>query len=170
MLAPSPAVSTSSLASIKANADSNVRDKVAALVSNATTISENKIKADIDKQRQEDMQVLANRFNKQKDIFAKEQQEKPTFETQKVQTSQPTTSSHHVKAKAPAVPFVGGSNYVRPPPPPPPPPPPAPINVGLNKMNTLTTKRRSRKLLKKKTFTHSKKNKKFYFFFSQIVH
>lgn len=63
--------STSTGTVVKTFADSKVRDKVNALV-NATTA--NAIKDDIRKQREEDLQVLANRFNKQKDFLNQQQQ------------------------------------------------------------------------------------------------
>ncbi|KAL9916206.1 anillin-like isoform 1-T1 [Glossina fuscipes fuscipes] len=57
------AVSSSNLLLNKCSTDRNVRAKVAALMQAS---NENKIKDDIRKQREEDMQVLSNRFNKQK--------------------------------------------------------------------------------------------------------
>lgn len=45
--------------------ESKVRDKVNALINAA---AENNIKDDIKKQREEDLQLLANRYNKQKGI------------------------------------------------------------------------------------------------------
>lgn len=54
------------ISSVKTFADGKVRDKVNALV-NAS--SANTIKDDIRKQREEDLQVLAQRFNKQKDFL-----------------------------------------------------------------------------------------------------
>ncbi|KAH8371174.1 hypothetical protein KR093_006388, partial [Drosophila rubida] len=80
-------------------AESKLRDKVAALVASAQSSAENRIK-DIDRQRQEDMQIIANRFNKQKEIFNVE----------------PIVTAP-VAAAAPTV-----SRVVRPMPPPPPPP------------------------------------------------
>ncbi|KAL9913764.1 anillin-like isoform 3-T5 [Glossina fuscipes fuscipes] len=59
------AVSSSNLLLNKCNTDRNVRAKVAALMQAS---NENKIKDDIRKQREEDMQVLSNRFNKQKEL------------------------------------------------------------------------------------------------------
>ncbi|KAL7735410.1 hypothetical protein ACLKA6_019529 [Drosophila palustris] len=84
----------------KPKAESKVRDKVAALVASAQSSAENRIK-DIDRQRQEDMQIIANRFNKQKEIFHTE-----------------TTTTSIVSAPAPPA----ASKVVRPMPPPPPPP------------------------------------------------
>uniref|UniRef100_A0A1B0FC10 PH domain-containing protein n=1 Tax=Glossina morsitans morsitans TaxID=37546 RepID=A0A1B0FC10_GLOMM len=59
------AVSSSNLLLNKCNTERNVRAKVAALIQAS---NENKIKDDIRKQREEDMQVLSNRFNKQKEL------------------------------------------------------------------------------------------------------
>ncbi|KAL9921524.1 anillin-like isoform 2-T3 [Glossina fuscipes fuscipes] len=59
------AISSSNLLLNKCNTDRNVRAKVAALMQAS---NENKIKDDIRKQREEDMQVLSNRFNKQKEL------------------------------------------------------------------------------------------------------
>ncbi|EDW09165.1 anillin [Drosophila mojavensis] len=78
--------------------ESKLRDKVAALVASAQSSAENRIK-DIDRQRQEDMQIIANRFNKQKELL--------------------TTVAAPV-APPPAPPV--SSKVVRPMPPPPPPP------------------------------------------------
>ncbi|XP_029408021.2 anillin isoform X4 [Bactrocera dorsalis] len=52
----------------KPSNESKLREKVAALVSNTCTMAESKIKSDIQKQRKNDMQVIANRFHKQKYI------------------------------------------------------------------------------------------------------
>ncbi|ALC42031.1 scra [Drosophila busckii] len=52
-----------------AKPESKLRDKVAALVASAQFATENRIK-DIDRQRQEDMQIIAQRFNKQKEVVA----------------------------------------------------------------------------------------------------
>ncbi|EDW61530.1 anillin isoform X2 [Drosophila virilis] len=82
--------------------ESKLRDKVAALVASAQSSAENRIK-DIDRQRQEDMQIIANRFNKQKDLL----------------TPQTTTATAQ-PAPVPAPPVA--SKVVRPMPPPPPPP------------------------------------------------
>ncbi|XP_030559837.1 anillin isoform X1 [Drosophila novamexicana] len=82
--------------------ESKLRDKVAALVASAQSSAENRIK-DIDRQRQEDMQIIANRFNKQKDLL----------------TPQTTTAAAQ-PAPVPAPPVA--SKVVRPMPPPPPPP------------------------------------------------
>jgi len=84
----------------KPKPESKLRDKVAALVASAQSSAENRIK-DIDRQRQEDMQIIANRFNKQKEIFQTE-----------------TTTTPIVTAPAPPA----ASKVVRPMPPPPPPP------------------------------------------------
>lgn len=84
---------------VKLKPESKLRDKVAALVASAQSSAENRIK-DIDRQRQEDMQIIANRFNKQKDLFQTE-----------------TTAPPPIVTAPPAV-----SKVVRPMPPPPPPP------------------------------------------------
>ncbi|EDW02218.1 GH21874 [Drosophila grimshawi] len=81
--------------------ESKLRDKVAALVASAQTSAENRIK-DIDRQRQEDMQIIANRFNKQKEIISTA-----------VAASATTT---------PAAADAAPGKVVRPMPPPPPPP------------------------------------------------
>lgn len=56
------------LKSSKPSNQSKLREKVAALISNTSTMAESKIKSDIQKQRDDDMQVIANRFHKQKYI------------------------------------------------------------------------------------------------------
>ncbi|KPU76499.1 uncharacterized protein Dana_GF13186, isoform B [Drosophila ananassae] len=96
------AASTTVAAVAKPKPENKLRDKVAALVASAQSSAENRIK-DIDRQRQEDMQIIANRFNKQKELFE----------------TQPTAAP----APAPAaVPAPVASKVVRPMPPPPPPP------------------------------------------------
>ncbi|XP_060652366.1 LOW QUALITY PROTEIN: anillin [Drosophila nasuta] len=85
--------------------ESKLRDKVAALVASAQSSAENRIK-DIDRQRQEDMQIIANRFNKQKEIF--------NVEPIVVAPTAPPAPSPYAAAAA--------SRVVRPMPPPPPPP------------------------------------------------
>lgn len=103
----------------KPKPENKLRDKVAALVASAQSSAENRIK-DIDRQRQEDMQIIANRFNKQKELFE----------------TQPTAAP----APAPAaVPAPVASKVVRPMPPPPPPP-----IAGLSPA-LASSKRRSRK-------------------------
>ncbi|XP_023177794.2 anillin isoform X2 [Drosophila hydei] len=77
--------------------ESKLRDKVAALVASAQSSAESRIK-DIDRQRQEDMQIIANRFNKQKELL--------------------TIAAPVAPPPAPPV----SSKVVRPMPPPPPPP------------------------------------------------
>ncbi|KAM7342232.1 anillin, actin binding protein isoform 2-T3 [Cochliomyia hominivorax] len=67
---------------VKTFVDCKVRDKVNALV-NATTA--NTIKEDIKKQREEDLQVLANRFNKQKDFLTQQ----PTISNKRMPTPPP---------------------------------------------------------------------------------
>ena len=52
--------------------ESKVRDKVNALINAAC---ENHIKDDVKRQREEDLQLLANRYNKQKDIFANQKKQ-----------------------------------------------------------------------------------------------
>lgn len=107
--------------------ESKLKDKVAALVASAQSNAENRIK-DIDRQRQEDMQIIANRFNKQKDLFATETA---------VATAPPAPAppAAPTKAAAPAPPALPGK-VVRPMPPPPPPP---------MASSSATSKRRSRK-------------------------
>ncbi|XP_017014889.2 anillin isoform X1 [Drosophila takahashii] len=92
------AAATTVVAATKAKPESKLRDKVAALVANAQSSAETRIK-DIDRQRQEDMQIISNRFNKQKELF----------------DSQPAPAAARAPAPAP-------SKVVRPMPPPPPPP------------------------------------------------
>ena len=96
--------------------ESKLRDKVAALVASAQSSAENRIK-DIDRQRQEDMLIIANRFNKQKDLFAPQ-----------------STAAATTRIQAPAPPLPVTNKVVRPMPPPPPPP-----------MASVSSKRRSRK-------------------------
>ncbi|TMW39216.1 hypothetical protein DOY81_015704, partial [Sarcophaga bullata] len=57
---------------VRAVMESKVRDKVNALINAAC---ENHIKEDIKRQREEDLQLLANRYNKQKGIFADQKKE-----------------------------------------------------------------------------------------------
>ncbi|XP_017108403.2 anillin isoform X2 [Drosophila bipectinata] len=94
------AASTTLAVAAKPKPENKLKDKVAALVASAQSSAENRIK-DIDRQRQEDMQIIANRFNKQKELF----------ETQQT-----------APVPAPAVPAPVVSKVVRPMPPPPPPP------------------------------------------------
>ncbi|XP_037947352.1 anillin-like [Teleopsis dalmanni] len=116
---------------IKSNVgDCKVRDKVAALVANAKTISESKIKADIYKQRQEDMQILANRANQQKELFEKNMEIESNTKTVSA-----GVQSEFIKNKTAAL--IAASSVVRPSPPPPPPPMPKFVS------NQLTAKRRS---------------------------
>lgn len=104
--------------------ENKLKDKVAALVASAQSSAENRIK-DIDRQRQEDMQIIANRFNKQKDLFA----------TETSVASAPAPPAVLTPSAAPAPPLPG--KVVRPMPPPPPPP-----------MASASSKRRSRKDVK----------------------
>jgi len=62
------AAATTVVATTKPKPENKLRDKVAALVANAQSSAETRIK-DIDRQRQEDMQIISNRFNKQKELF-----------------------------------------------------------------------------------------------------
>ncbi|XP_022223661.2 anillin isoform X2 [Drosophila obscura] len=94
----------SAVASHKPKPESKLRDKVAALVANAQSSAESRIK-DIDRQRQEDMQIIANRFNKQKELFV----------------PQPAARATATPASA-SVPVTVPSKVARPMPPPPPPP------------------------------------------------
>ncbi|KQS70940.1 anillin isoform X1 [Drosophila erecta] len=96
------AAATNVVAATKPKPESKLRDKVAALVANAQSSAETRIK-DIDRQRQEDMQIISNRFNKQKELF----------------DIQPSVSSGAAQARPPA---PAPSKVVRPMPPPPPPP------------------------------------------------
>ncbi|XP_037827821.1 anillin isoform X2 [Lucilia sericata] len=85
---------------VKTFVDSKVRDKVTALV-NATTGST--IKDDIKKQREEDLQLIANRFNKQKD-FLNQQQQFPTPTNKSMPTPPPppppmSTNTTNITAK-----------------------------------------------------------------------
>ncbi|XP_017078605.1 anillin isoform X2 [Drosophila eugracilis] len=119
------AAATTVVAAPKPKPESKLRDKVAALVANAQSSAETRIK-DIDRQRQEDMQIISNRFNKQKELF----------------DIQPAVSSAPAPARAPApapprVPAPPSSKVVRPMPPPPPPP------IAGFSPALATTKRRS---------------------------
>ncbi|EDX06042.1 GD10494 [Drosophila simulans] len=96
------AAATTVVAATKPKPESKLRDKVAALVANAQSSAETRIK-DIDRQRQEDMQIISNRFNKQKELF----------------DIQPSDSSGAAQTRPPA---PAPSRVVRPMPPPPPPP------------------------------------------------
>ncbi|XP_017027461.1 anillin isoform X2 [Drosophila kikkawai] len=111
------AATTVSAAAAKPKPENKLRDKVAALVANAQSSSENRFK-EIDRQRQEDMQIISNRFNKQKELFDIQQ------------------SASVVPAPVPA-PAPAPSRLVRPMPPPPPPP-----TVGLSPASA-SSKRRS---------------------------
>ncbi|XP_017145753.2 anillin-like isoform X2 [Drosophila miranda] len=93
----------SDVAAQKPKPENKLRDKVATLVANAQSSAESRIK-DIDRQRQEDMQVIANRFNKQKELFV------------------PQSAAKATPAPASASVPVTVSKPVRPMPPPPPPP------------------------------------------------
>ncbi|XP_016989741.2 anillin isoform X2 [Drosophila rhopaloa] len=98
------AAATTVVAAAKPKTENKLRDKVAALVANAQSCAETRIK-DIDRQRQEDMQIISNRFNKQKELFDNQ------------------TAGSSVPAPAPArAPAPAPSKVVRPMPPPPPPP------------------------------------------------
>lgn len=130
------AVPTSS----KSLAESSVRDKVAALAASASTISENKIIAEIHKQRQEDMQILANRFNKHREAFGKgdaEQQReiKDILITAQTSSKPKVTSPGNGSLKQ-------RSALVRPSPPPPPPPLPQ-VKTNSVAGTLLSAKRRS---------------------------
>ncbi|XP_020803866.1 anillin isoform X2 [Drosophila serrata] len=101
----------------KPKPENKLRDKVAALVANAQSSAENRVK-EIDRQRQEDMQIISNRFNKQKELF----------------DIQPSASIVPTPVPAPA---PAPSRLVRPMPPPPPPP-----IAGLSPVSS-SSKRRS---------------------------
>ncbi|KAI8037288.1 anillin isoform X1 [Drosophila gunungcola] len=100
------AAATTVVAATKPKTENKLRDKVAALVANAQSSAETRIK-DIDRQRQEDMQIISNRFNKQKELF----------DNQSAASSVPAPAPARAPAPAPAP-----SKAVRPMPPPPPPP------------------------------------------------
>lgn len=82
---------------VKTFADSKVRDKVTALV-NASTGST--IKDDIRKQREEDLQLLANRFNRQKD-FLNQQQQLPNKNLPTPPPPPPPMSANSSKRRSP---------------------------------------------------------------------
>ncbi|XP_068144825.1 anillin isoform X1 [Drosophila tropicalis] len=103
-----------------AKPENKLRDKVAALVANAQSTAESRIK-DIDRQRQEDMQIIANRFNKQKDAFT-------------LATAPPPPAA----IPAPTVASVKISRPM----PPPPPPPTAGLVHNTNKICSITSSKR----------------------------
>lgn len=99
------------LKSSKPSSENKLREKVAALVSKTSTISEGKIRSDIQKQRHEDMQVIANRFHKQKNIN----------ENNEDMMEVPVTKESLLN-----VPNMKNTNIAPTHPPSPPPPPPMP--------------------------------------------
>ncbi|XP_016958365.1 anillin isoform X2 [Drosophila biarmipes] len=103
------AAATTVVAASKAKPENKLRDKVAALVANAQSSAETRIK-DIDRQRQEDMQIISNRFNKQKELFDIQ----PAVTSAPAAARPPAPDPPRAPAPAPKV--------VRPMPPPPPPP------------------------------------------------
>ncbi|XP_037717764.1 anillin isoform X2 [Drosophila subpulchrella] len=104
------AAATTVVAATKPKPENKLRDKVAALVANAQSSAETRIK-DIDRQRQEDMQIISNRFNKQKELFDIQ----PAVTSAPAPTRPPAPDPPRAPAPAP-------SKVVRPMPPPPPPP------------------------------------------------
>ncbi|XP_073844612.1 anillin, actin binding protein [Musca autumnalis] len=106
---------------VKTKTESKLRDKVAAIF--GSTQSENKIKEDIRKQREEDMQVLANRFNKQKEIFAQQQQQQQHTSTKDQELKE---LAQQAQVKAAAASLITSASSTRPQATPPPPPPPMP--------------------------------------------
>ncbi|XP_005179020.1 anillin [Musca domestica] len=115
---------------VKTKPESKLRDKVAAIF--GSTQSENKIKEDIRKQREEEMQLLANRFNKQKEIFSQQQQQQQQTSS-KDQELKELARQAQVKAAAASLITSSSSRPHAPPPPP-------PMPTGGNQQ---TTKRRS---------------------------
>jgi len=121
------AAATTVVAATKPKPENKLRDKVAALVANAQSSAETRIK-DIDRQRQEDMQIISNRFDKQKELFDIQ----PAVTSAPAPTRPPAPDPPRAPAPAP-------SKVVRPMPPPPPPP-----IAGLSPA-LASSKRRSRK-------------------------
>ncbi|XP_013098884.2 anillin [Stomoxys calcitrans] len=119
---------------VKSKTDNKLRDKVAAIFGAAS--SENKIKEDIRKQREEEMQLLANRFNKQKQ-FAQNQQ-KHQHATDKDQKSHEVPQQSQFTTVAQRTSRSSASPQ-RPQTHPPPPPPLPPAGA----VHSQTTKRRS---------------------------
>ncbi|XP_054738655.1 anillin isoform X2 [Anastrepha obliqua] len=105
----------------KPSSENKLRGKVAALTATTVTMAESKIKAEIQKQRQEDMQVLAKRFNKQKEVFEKNEEQSVQSETLQMQSCV-VPSTKHTITSAPRQLHT------------PPPPPPMPkIILDVNK-------------------------------------
>ncbi|XP_075166012.1 anillin, actin binding protein isoform X2 [Haematobia irritans] len=115
---------------VKTKTDNKLRDKVAAIF--GATSSENRIKEDIRKQREEEMQLLANRFNKQKEIFSQSQQQQGSPK------DQDSRLAHHSQVKTTVMAAEVNTTLQRPHALPPPPPPPLPPSG-----HSQTTKRRS---------------------------
>lgn len=131
---------------VKPKTDNKLKDKVAAIFGHNS--SENKIKEDIRKQREEEMQLLANRFNKQKEIFAQSQQQQSQGSS-KDHEHRELPQQSHVKAAAASLMNAanssgGTSSRSQALPLPPPPPMPTPTNAASGGASQ-TTKRRSRK-------------------------
>ncbi|CAD7014634.1 unnamed protein product [Ceratitis capitata] len=78
----------------KVNSESKLREKVAALASSTSTIAESKIKADIQKQRQEDMKIISNRFQSHKNIFSQDEKQNLQMEVPKTQMKKTSASLH----------------------------------------------------------------------------
>ncbi|XP_067633050.1 anillin [Eurosta solidaginis] len=110
------------LLSSKPSGETKLREKVAAFISSSSTMSENKIKADIQKQRQEDMRILANRFNKPKHIFGNTDEQNIQLD---IVSAQPKTLNSNLTA------ISASSSH---PPTPPPPPPPMPQAACISKI------------------------------------
>lgn len=91
-------------------AGNSIRSTVAALMSNATTLSESQIAADIRKQREKEMNVLLNRYNQ------------PTNEVDFVTNVTPPPAIEHNSSKSEVIKKVKK-------PAPPPPAPPMPTNL-----------------------------------------
>lgn len=143
------------IAVVKSNADTKVRNKVAALVANASsTISENRIKAEITKQRQEDMQVIANRFNKQKEQFQKHAKEESSDEDDDYIVDNSAKSASQLLKENKTIKVGDSSSMI-----PPPPPPPMPTNINSQKRrspgNAIDEVKRARKSNEKKSTASS---------------
>ncbi|XP_054741156.1 anillin-like [Anastrepha obliqua] len=117
-------VSSSSLLPTKPNGDNKLREKVAALVASTSTMAESKLNTDIQKQRQEDVQVRAYRFNKQKEVC--DENEEQSVQSETLQTQSNVVSSTKHITSVPRHPHT----------PPPPPPKPKIILDGTKKRHS----------------------------------
>lgn len=90
----------------KSNAGGScIRNTVASLMSNSTTIAESQINSDVRKQREKEMNVLLNRFTKPQNTNDSDNQQPPAKQTQ-------TTSKLNVKPMAPPpAPPMPASNF-----------------------------------------------------------